>query len=110
MIKVEFVRGKETQVTEISSRIFFHLSRYELKQIKLMLRSHEGFHQVKNALIDFLAMWNGKEWVDWERIDLVFRDLNHTSFWRMLPYEQFLVEAESKVSNEILEILRKIPN
>lgn len=96
-------------MTDISPKTFFFFRGAELKQVKILLRSHEGLSQVKIALINFLAKWNDKEWVDWEKIDMVLRDLNRVSFWRMLSYQKFLIEAESKVSPEIMETLRKQP-
>jgi hypothetical protein len=73
------------------------------------LKSHEGSQHVKKALIDFLATWNDSEWVDWEKIGLVFCDLHHTGFWKMVAYDTFLNEAESRVSHEIIKILRAHP-
>lgn len=94
---------------EISTKTFFVFRKPQLKQVKLMLGSHEGLRQVKMTLIDFLVYWNDKEWVDWEKIDFILRDLNRVSFWKMLPYQKFLTEAEQKVSTEIMKTLRKYP-
>ena len=43
------------------------------------------------------------------RLEIALRDLNRAKLWRMLPYQKFLDEAESKVSNDIMQTLRKIP-
>lgn len=53
-------------MSELTLETFFAFSTHsEWRKVKLMLRSHEGLDQIKNALIDFLATWNGREWVDW---------------------------------------------
>lgn len=94
---------------ELSVRTFYHFRPSQFKIVKLLLRSHEGVAKVKKTLIDFLATYNDREWVDWENIEFVLRDLDRLSFWRMLPYQKFLTEAESKVSAENMEVLVKIP-
>ena len=97
-------------MVEITKRTFlsFHC-RTERKKVKLILRSHEAVEEVKNALIDYLVIWNDKEWVDWETIEMVLNDLGHIKFWKMLPYSKFLAEAESSISIKNMEVLRKAP-
>lgn len=89
--------------------MFHHFRSCERKQVKLLLQSHQGVTEVKTTLIQFLTEWNDKEWVDWEEIELVMRDLHRIKFWRMLPYNKFLNEAGAEVSPENMVILRKLP-
>jgi len=91
----------------ISKDVFYHLTTSQWKQIKLTLRSNDGIVQVKTAFIDFLADWSSNDWVDWEKIELVILDLKRAKFWRLVPYQQLLDEAEEKVSNQMMLILRK---
>ena len=94
---------------EISRETFRSFYYPQWKQVKLKLRSHEGLIQVKVSLIDFLADWNDKEWIDWEKIELVLRDLNRAGLWRILPYQKFLAEAETEIASEIVHTLKKLP-
>lgn len=95
-------------MVNISSDTFFSLRKTHLKKVKLLIRSHQGIAHVKTSLIDFLVGWNGRDWIHWEKIDLVFHNLKRVSFWRMIPYQNFLAEAESRVSSESMAELRKL--
>jgi len=100
---------KEENMSALTRKTFSRFWGSQIAQVKQLLTEDSGAEEVKEVLIDYLVLWNDLNWIDWENIGFVIEDLGKIGFWNIVPYTDFLKEASSRVSKEIIDTLKKNP-